>query len=98
PPQELSTNIFLSKRRLCIFLKKFKLMTMKKIRKFSMKKLFAIIVCFVLLQSYKLNAQITLDTVVTPQMGIGDGFYLAQISPSETKYVLEDTVTNTFSL
>jgi hypothetical protein len=43
-------------------------------------------------------SQITLEHTVFPQTGMGDDFYLAQISETETKYVLCDTVTNTFSL
>lgn len=44
------------------------------------------------------TAQITLDTVVTSQSGIGSSFYTVQISSNETKYLYEDSLTNTFSL
>ena len=44
------------------------------------------------------NAQITLDNIVTPHDGIGFDFYTVDISPTETKYLFEDTVTNTLSL
>jgi len=44
------------------------------------------------------SAQITLDTVVTSQSGIGSSFYTVQISSNETKYLYEDSLTNTFSL
>lgn len=43
-------------------------------------------------------AQVTLDNVVSPQIGIGEDFYTVQISKSETKYLFSDTVSNTFSL
>ena len=50
------------------------------------------------LWSIETNAQITLDTVITPKDGFGFDFYTVQISPTETKYLFEDTVTNTFNL
>ena len=46
----------------------------------------------------KSDAQITLDNIVIPLMGIGYDFYPVQIGPNETKYLFSDTVTNTFSL
>jgi hypothetical protein len=47
---------------------------------------------------FKSNAQITFDTTITPLDGLGWDFYTVQISSTETKYLFEDTVTNTFSL
>ena len=44
------------------------------------------------------SAQITLDTTITQITSIGQDFYVMQISSTETKYIFEDTVTNTFSL
>jgi len=44
------------------------------------------------------KAQITLDTIAASQYGIGYGFYTVQLSPTETKYLFSDTVTNSFSL
>ena len=44
------------------------------------------------------SAQITLDNVVTSITSIGQDFYTVQISNTETKYLFEDTTTNTFSL
>lgn len=44
------------------------------------------------------KGQITLDTTVIPLGGWGWDAYPVQISPTETKYLFADTVTNTFSL
>jgi len=63
-----------------------------------MKKALAIIAVVVLMMGNKVGAQITLDTVVTSQHYLGYDFYTVQISSTETKYLIEDTVTNTFSL
>ncbi len=48
--------------------------------------------------STNIKAQITLDKEITPWGGMGESFYVAQISSSETKYVFIDTLSNTFSL
>ena len=48
-----------------------------------------------------IKAQITLDHIVTGaelSIGLGYGFKPVQISPSETKYYINDTTTNTFGL
>lgn len=45
-----------------------------------------------------LKSQITLDQIVTPKCGIGCDFYTVQISKNETKYLFEDTLTQSFSL
>src|SRR5437773_4273066 len=63
-----------------------------------MKIIVLIIVAIFMLSKPNLQAQITLDQVVTPKDGFGFDFYTVQISPTETKYLFEDTVTNTFSL
>ena len=63
----------------------------------TMKKLIIICSTAMSLWTAKTNAQITLDTIITP-LGIGYDFYTAQISATETKYVLLDTTANTFSL
>lgn len=55
------------------------------------------IVCILSLFAKKVDAQITLDTIISP-LGIGFDFYTVQISENETKYYFADTVTNTFSL
>jgi hypothetical protein len=52
---------------------------------------------FILLSTSS-SAQITLDNTVTSISSIGQDFYTVQISSTETKYLFEDTVTNTFSL
>src|SRR2546423_596911 len=44
------------------------------------------------------SAQITLDNTVTSITAIGQDFYTVQISSTETKYLFEDTVANSFSL
>jgi len=62
-----------------------------------MKKLI-IIAGALILYANNMNAQITLDNDLTPWGGMGDAFYLAQISKTETKYVFLDTMNNTFSL
>lgn len=51
-----------------------------------------------LLFSASSSAQITLDNTVTSITAIGQDFYTVQISSTETKYLFEDSVTNTFSL
>jgi len=51
-----------------------------------------------LLLSSSSFAQITFDASVSPQIGIGSDFYTVQISSTETKYLFEDSITNTFSL
>ncbi|MEO8087787.1 MAG: T9SS type A sorting domain-containing protein [Bacteroidota bacterium] len=51
-----------------------------------------------LLFSASSSAQITLDTVVHPWNAIGYDFYPVQISSTETKYYVQDTLTNTFNL
>ena len=51
--------------------------------------------------SLKSNAQITLDHIVDStelSLGLAYGFKAVQISPTETKYYVNDTITNTFSL
>jgi hypothetical protein len=63
-----------------------------------MKKIFIIIFCLLLFWVKKVDGQITLDTVIYPSISFGDDFYIAQISESETKYVLLDTTNSTFSL
>ena len=62
-------------------------------------KLVILTICLLSFLCFKnVNAQITLDTIVTPTLGLGYSFYTVQISSTETKYLIEDTVTNTFSL
>ncbi len=63
-----------------------------------MKKLLVTIASAWMLCMANVNAQITLDRDLTPWGGMGDAFYLAQISKTETKYVFLDTMNNTFSL
>ena len=58
------------------------------------KLLLPLLLLFVL----KANAQITLDATITPLDGWGFDVYPVQISPTETKYLFADSVTNTFSL
>lgn len=55
-------------------------------------------VLVILFMSHFSSAQIILDNVVSPQIGIGEDFFTVQISSTETKYLFEDTLTNTFSL
>lgn len=62
-----------------------------------MKKTLIIIFCFLSFWVKKADAQITLDTIISP-LGIGFDFYTVQISEDETKYYFADTNTNTFSL
>ncbi len=55
----------------------------------------------ILLFAFKSNAQITLDTtLLCPPLWsiIGYAFYPVQISENETKYVVTDTVSNTFNI
>ena len=61
------------------------------------KKIFTMLF-FVAVIGGKVEGQITLDTAITPQIGLGFNFWIAQISASESKYYIGDTVTNTFSL
>ncbi len=64
-----------------------------------MKKLSSILLTAFLLQTSITKAQITLDTVVQTQgYYVGYNFKTVQISSSETKYFLADTITNTFNL
>lgn len=63
-----------------------------------MKKFLLLFLFAFLFHSEKTTAQITLDTVITPYFGFGYDFFPTQISPTETKYVVCDTVTNSFSL
>ncbi|MHB8402882.1 MAG: T9SS type A sorting domain-containing protein [Bacteroidia bacterium] len=56
-----------------------------------------IYVAFILF-AINVKAQITLDNIVYPKCGIGTDFFTVQISKTETKYLFEDTTTNTFSL
>lgn len=56
------------------------------------------IIIFIAMLSVNTRAQITLDTIVTTKDGLGWDFYPVQISKTETKYLFEDTTTNTFSL
>lgn len=65
-----------------------------------MKKITTIILVAFLFQTSNIQGQIiTLDTTVIPQMGaIGYDFKLVQISKTETKYFIGDTLTNTFGL
>jgi hypothetical protein len=60
-----------------------------------MKKLIFI---FSILFLGKADAQITLDTAMTTQFSLGYNFWIAQISETESKYYIGDTITNTFSL
>ncbi len=64
----------------------------------TLKKISLIASIVFLLQPSCLNAQITLDTAITPQIGLGDNFWIAQISATESKYYITDTLTNTLSL
>lgn len=63
-----------------------------------MKKTFAILMITFPFYCFKSKAQITLDTSIAPWNGFGYDFYPVQISSNETKYVIEDTATNTFHL
>ncbi len=63
-----------------------------------MKKLLLITTGMLMLFTVSVKAQITLDTIITPTISMGDDFYLAQISATETKYVLLNTLNNTFGL
>lgn len=54
--------------------------------------------CLALFYATNMEAQITLDNIVTPTLGIGYDFYTVQISSTETKYLFNDTTANTFSL
>lgn len=65
-----------------------------------MKKFSSIILIMVqvLLFGNKSFGQITQDTVIYTWNAIGYNFYPVQISNNETKYYLQDTLTNTFSL
>src|SRR5436305_1807307 len=63
-----------------------------------MNKLLTIISLVVLMQTDKVYAQITLDTTITTRGGLGYDYYTVQISKTETKYLFEDTLSNTFSL
>src|SRR3972149_7170144 len=62
-----------------------------------MKNTITIIASILMLGTANIKAQITLDNIVD-SVNRGDDFYMARISPTETKYVFLDTVTNTFSL
>lgn len=62
-----------------------------------MRKLLLIILTSLVTSSVEMKAQIILDTILGPVMR-GTDFYMAQISPTETKYVFLDTISNTFSL
>jgi hypothetical protein len=62
----------------------------------AMKKL--IVICSLLFLAIDTKAQITLDTIITPWNGFGFDFYSVQMSSTETKYVTQDTITNSFSL
>jgi len=65
----------------------------------TMKKQSLILTVALLLTFNFVKSQITLDTLVFPQIGyIGHSFKPVQISETETKYFWADTVTNTFSL
>jgi hypothetical protein len=63
-----------------------------------MKKYFYFLITSLMLHASNSKAQVTLDTVITPYFGLGYNFFPTQISPTETKYVYCDTITNTFSL
>lgn len=63
-----------------------------------MKKTLLVIICLLSFWVKKADAQITLDFEISPWGAIGEAFYMAQISETETKYVLLDTSNNTFSL
>ena len=57
------------------------------------------LIAAILLLSLNSNAQITLDTIIqNTYSGMGTGFRAVQISPAETKWYFQDTITNTFSL
>jgi hypothetical protein len=51
-----------------------------------------------ILIALKSSGQITLDATVTPWNGFGYDFYAVQISPTETKWITQDTATNTFNI
>jgi len=72
-------------------------MTMIKIRKYFVSKLFAAIVCCALIHIDKLSAQITL-IAIEDSMWLDQEFKTVQISPTETKWYFHDTIANTFSL
>jgi hypothetical protein len=61
----------------------------------EMKK---ILIAVLILVGSELKAQITLDSIVHPQIGIGYDFRSTKISPTETKWYFADTLTNTFNL
>lgn len=56
------------------------------------------LIAILILISMNSKAQITLDTTIVPIDGWGFDVYPVQISPTETKYLFADTITNTFSL
>jgi hypothetical protein len=62
-----------------------------------MKKLTIIFLTMFLLHT-NVKAQITLDTTIAPQIMLGYNFWIAQISETESKYYVGDTVTNTFNI
>ncbi len=63
-----------------------------------MKKIITTTTIVLLFLTNSLKAQITLDTTITTWNSIGYDFYTVQISKTETKYYIQDTITNTFSL
>lgn len=66
-----------------------------------MKKIWKYFVVFILVNLLKQSAcvaQITLDTTIMPWNCWGCDVYPIQISSTETKYLIADTATNTFSL
>jgi hypothetical protein len=64
----------------------------------TMKKLTTIFLIVFLLQASGTKAQITLDTTIYTKVAMGWDFKVVQLSETETKYYLTDTVANTFSL
>lgn len=61
-----------------------------------MKKI--IIYTILLLCTVKTYSQISLDTIINPWNAIGYDMYPIKISVNETKYYVQDTLTNTFNL
>ena len=62
-----------------------------------MKKFTLILLTTFLVHTYA-KGQITLDTSMTTHFSLGYNFWIAQISETESKYYIGDTVANTFSL
>ncbi|MBP9922922.1 MAG: T9SS type A sorting domain-containing protein [Bacteroidia bacterium] len=62
-----------------------------------MKKLLLFCIALII-HILKTEAQITRDTIIQPWNSIGYDFYPVQISSSETKYYIQDTLTNSFNL